>query len=115
MTERLDVSLLWRSALVQLIAVGVLFAILAILLPKSFFESWGWIAGPVAWMGCAALTARVLRLPLWPTLLGALLAGIPDAICVVIGLHNIGDVVAIILFALWCGWMPNRYSVVAAA
>lgn len=110
----MNVSLLWRSAVVQLIAVGVLFAILAILLPKSFFESWGWIAGPVAWMGCAALTARVLRLPLGPTLLGALLAGIPDAICVVIGLHNIGDVIAIILFALWCGWMPNRYTVATA-
>jgi hypothetical protein len=114
LSARIDVSLLWRSALVQLIAVGVLFAILAILLPKSFFESWGWIAGPVAWMGCAALTARVLRLPLGPTLLGAVLAGIPDAICVVIGLHTIGDVIAIILFAFWCAWMPNRYSVAAA-
>jgi hypothetical protein len=114
LTGRIDVSLLWRSAVVQLIAVGVLFAILAILLPKSFFESWGWIAGPVAWMACAALTARVLRLPLGPTLLGAVLAGIPDAICVVIGLHNIGDVIAIILFALWCGWMPSRYSVATA-
>ena len=55
MSGRIDVSLLWRSALVQLIAVGVLFAILAILLPKSFFEDWGWITGPVAWMACAAL------------------------------------------------------------
>ena len=60
----MDTSVLWRSALVQLIAVGVLFAILAILLPHSFFDSWGWIAGPVAWMLCAALTARVLDLPL---------------------------------------------------
>lgn len=109
----LDTRILWRSALVQLIAVGVLFAILAILLPKSFFDSWGWIAGPVAWMGCAALTARVLRLPLGRTLLGAALAGIPDAICVVIGLHNIGDVIAIVLFALWCGWMPRRQAVAA--
>ena len=109
-----DVSTLWRAALVQLVAVGVLFAILAILLPKSFFESWGWIAGPVAWLLCATLTARLLRLDLTNTLLGAVLAGIPDAICVVIGLHNIGDVIAIILFAIWCGWMPNRYSVAAA-
>ena len=108
MLSGLDTGVLWRSALVQLIAVGVLFAILAILLPKSFFESWGWIAGPVAWMLCATLTARVLRLPLGNTLLGAVLAGIPDAICVVIGLHNIGDVIAIILFALWCARMPRR-------
>jgi hypothetical protein len=107
----LDIGILWRSAVVQLVAVGVLFAILAILLPKSFFESWGWIAGPVAWMLCATLTARVLHLPLGSTLLGAVLAGIPDAICVLIGLHNIGDVIAIILFALWCGWMPRRQAV----
>ncbi|MFT3866447.1 MAG: hypothetical protein QM729_19480 [Solirubrobacterales bacterium] len=109
----MDTSILWRSALVQLVAVGVLFAILAILLPKSFFESWGWITGPVAWMGCAALTARVLRLPLGSTLLGALLAGIPDAICVLVGLHSVGDVVAIVLFALWCGWMPRRQALAA--
>ena len=32
-----------------------------------------------------------------------------------LGLRAILLVVAIILFALWCGWMPNRYSVPAAA
>ncbi len=111
----MDVSILWRSALVQLIAVGVLFVILAILLPHSFFDSWGWIVGPVAWMLCAALTARVLDLPLGPTLLGAVLAGIPDAICVLVGLHNIGDVIAIILFALWCGRMPRQRQRAMAA
>jgi hypothetical protein len=109
----MDTSLLWRSALVQLIAVGVLFAVLAILLPHSFFDSWGWIAGPVAWMLCAALTARVLGLPMGNTLLGALLAGIPDAICVVIGLHTVGDVIAIILFALWCARLPRQKPIIA--
>jgi hypothetical protein len=109
----MDTSLLWRSALVQLIAVGVLFAVLAILLPHSFFDSWGWITGPVAWMLCAALTARVLGLPMGNTLLGALLAGIPDAICVVIGLHTVGDVIAIVLFALWCARLPRRDAVAA--
>ncbi len=108
-----DTSVLWRSALAQLVFVGVLFAILAILLPKSFFESWGWIAGPVAWMACAALTARVVRLPLRSTLLGAVLAGIPDAICVLIGAHNVGDVIAIVLFALWCARLPRRSAVAA--
>jgi hypothetical protein len=113
MLSGLDTGVLWRSAVVQLVAVGVLFAILAILLPKSFFESWGWIAGPVAWMLCAAVTARVLHLPLGSTLLGAVLAGIPDAICVLIGLHNIGDVIAIILFAIWCARMPRRQAMAA--
>ena len=109
----MDVPVLWRSALVQALAVGVIFAILAIALPKSFFESWGWIAGPLAWMLCAAFTARVLRLPLGPTLPGPVLAGIPDAICVVVGLHNVGDVLAIVLFALWCGRMARREPIVA--
>jgi hypothetical protein len=111
----MDTGVLWRSALVQLIAVGVLFAILAIALPKSFFEDWGWLVGPIAWMLCAALTARVLKLPLGTTLLGALLAGIPDAICVIVGLHTVGDVLAIILFALWCGRMAHEREPLPAA
>ncbi len=99
----MDTSTLWRSALLQLIAVAVLFTILGLTLPKSFFETWGWIAGPLAWLLCAAFTARVLRLPLNPTLLGAVLSGLPSVVAVVIGAHEAGIVVALILFALWCG------------
>jgi hypothetical protein len=109
----MDTSILWRSALVQLVLVGVIFVVLALLLPKSFFEDWGWLTGPIAWMGCAALTARILKLPLGSTLLGALLAGIPDAICVLIGLHELGGVIAIVLFALWCARMPRRRALTA--
>jgi hypothetical protein len=109
----MDTSLLWRSALVQLVAVGVIFVVLAILLPHGFFDSWGWLTGPAAWMLCAALTARVLDLPLRSTLLGALLAGIPDAICVLIGLHELGGVIAIVLFALWCARLPRQKAVAA--
>ena len=104
----MDTSLLWRSALVQLVAVGLIFVILALALPESFFETWGWLTGPVAWMGCAALTARVLKLPLNDTLLGALLAGIPSALAVIVGLHDVGGIVSIALFALWCAWAPRR-------
>lgn len=104
----MDTSLLWRSALVQLLAVGILFAVLALTLPKSFFEAWGWITGPVAWIGCAALTARVLDLPLGNTLLGALLAGIPSLIGVLLGAHDIGGLVSIALFALWCARTERR-------
>jgi hypothetical protein len=111
----MDTSVLWRSALVQLVAVAVLSIILAILLPHSFFDTWGWVTGPVAWMACAALTARVLDLPLASTLVGALLAGIPSVICVIIGAHTVGEVIAIVLFALWCGRLPRRATVVPAA
>lgn len=104
----MDTSLLWRSALVQLVAVGVLFVVLALALPKSFFETWGWITGPVAWMGCAALTARVLDLPLGSTLLGALLSGLPSVLAVILGAHEVGGIVSIALFALWCARVPRQ-------
>lgn len=104
----MDTSLLWRSALVQLLAVGVIFAALALILPKSFFETWGWITGPLAWIGCAALTARLLALPLGNTLLGAVLAGIPSLVGVILGAHDVGGVVSIALFALWCARTERR-------
>ena len=102
----MDTSVLWRSAVVQLVAVAVLSIIL---------DTWGWVTGPVAWMACAALTARVLDLPLASTLVGALLAGIPSVICVIVGAHTVGEVIAIVLFALWCGRLPRRATVVPAA
>jgi hypothetical protein len=104
----MDTSLLWRSALVQLILVGIIFVVLALALPKSFFESWGWLTGPVAWLGCAAITARVLKMDLNDTLLGALLAGLASLAGVLLGAHDVGGIVSIILFGLWCGWGPRR-------
>ncbi|HEY2056696.1 MAG TPA: hypothetical protein VGH14_22410 [Solirubrobacterales bacterium] len=109
----MDTSTLWRSAVVQLVTVAVLSIILAILLPHSFFDTWGWVTGPVAWMLCAALTARLLDLPLGPTLLGALLAGMPSVICVIIGAHTVGEVIAVVLFALWCGRLPRQPALTA--
>ena len=87
----------------QAIAVAVLSIALAIALPHSFFEDWGWVAGPVAWLLCAALVARVLRLPLGGALIGAALAGLPSVLAVVIGVHWLGATLAVVLFALWCG------------
>jgi hypothetical protein len=97
-----DTPTLWRAGLLQLLAVAVLSVALALALPHSFFEDWGWIAGPAAWMLCAAFTARVLQLPLGPALLGAALAGLPSVLAVVIGVHWLGAALAVALFALWC-------------
>lgn len=103
----MDVPTLWRAALVQLAAVAVLSVALAIALPHNFFVDWGWIAGPASWMLCAAFTARVLRLPLVPTLTGAVLAGLPSLVAVVFDLHWAGAVLAVGLFALWCARLPR--------
>lgn len=104
----MDTTTLWRSALLQLLAVAALSIALAVALPHSFFEDWGWLSGPLAWLLCAALTARVLALPTPPTLLGALLAGLPSLLFVALGAHWAGAVVAVGLFALWCARLRRR-------
>jgi len=98
----MDVPTLWRAALLQLVAVAVLSIALGLALPHSFFEDWGWIAGPGSWMLCAAFTARVLALPLGRALLGAALAGLPSLLAVLVGLHWAGAALAVGLFGLWC-------------
>jgi hypothetical protein len=105
--KKLDGSMLWRAALLQLLAVAVLSILLALALPHDFFVDWGWIAGPASWMLCAAFTARVLRLPLVPTLTGAVLAGLPSLFAVLLDLHWAGAALAIALFALWCARLPG--------
>lgn len=98
----MDLPTLWRAALLQLVAVALLSIALALTLPHDFFVDWGWVAGPAAWMLCAALTARRLRLPLVPALTGAVLAGLPSLLAVVFGVHWAGAALAVCLFALWC-------------
>ena len=77
-------SIAVRAAVIQGAAVAVLSIALAVALPKSFFQDWGWLAGPGAWMLCALLTASVLALPRGKAMLGAALhlgAGIaPDRV-----------------------------------
>ena len=111
----MDRSVLWRAALVQAVAVAVLSIALALALPHSFFEDWGWIAGPAAWVVCALVTARVVRLPVAGTLIGAALAGLPSLVAVVIGVHWLGAVIAIGLFALWCARLARDRGLPAQA
>jgi hypothetical protein len=101
-------SVLWRAALVQVLSVAALSLLLAFTLPDSFFDDWGWVTGPVAWLVCAALTARTLKLEPRGVLLGAVLAGIPSAIAVIAGVHWLGVAIAIAAFAAWCAWLARR-------
>jgi hypothetical protein len=104
----MDVPTLWRAALLQLVAVALLSTALGIALPHSFFEDWGWLAGPAAWILCAAFTAQVLRLPLGAALVGAVLAGLPSLLAVLVGLHWAGAVLAVGVFALWCARLRDQ-------
>lgn len=98
----MDMRIGIKALLVQLVLVAVLAVILAVALPKSFFEDWGWLSGPAAWLLCAAATARIAGLPITGTLVGAVLVGLPALVAVVLGIHWLGTLIAVILFALWC-------------
>src|SRR5512132_804507 len=87
-------TVLWRAAAVQALGVLVLSLALGLTLPHSFFEDWGWLAGPGAWAVCALVTARV--------------AGLPSLLAVIVGVHWLGAVLAIALFALWCARLARE-------
>src|SRR5215210_5897536 len=92
-------SVAWRAALIQAASVALVAIGLALALPHSFFEDYGWAAGPGAWAACALLTAAVLRLPPLPVLAGAAVAGIPSLATVLLGAHWAGVPLAIGIFA----------------
>lgn len=87
--------------------MALLSLLLGAILPHSFFETWGWLTGPLAWFACAWLTARIVGLPEPPVLLRALLAGIPSLLFVAVGLHWLGALVAVALFAVACAYLPR--------
>jgi hypothetical protein len=104
----MDRSILWRAAAAQVLLVAAISLILALALPHSFFDEWGWLTGPAAWLACAAITAWALRLPVRGVMLGAVLAGIPSAVAVLAGVHWLGVAIAVGAFAAWCAWLGAR-------
>ena len=99
----MDSWLFARAALVQALLVGALFAVLVALpLGDDFFEDYGWITGPVAWVGCAAVAARILSLPPALAVFAAIAGGLAGAIVGVALDHTVGLVVAIAVFAASC-------------
>lgn len=103
----MDSAILWRVAVVQTAAVAVLSLLLALIFSRGFFASWGWLVGPLTWLACAWLTARIVGLPEPPVLIRALLAGIPSLLFVVLGLHWLGTLVALVAFAVLCAQLPR--------
>ena len=77
-------------------------------LPRSFFEDWGWLAGPGAWGVCALVAGAWLRLPLAPVLAGAALSGLLMLPGVFVGAHWIGAPLGLAAFGAWCGRLAAR-------
>lgn len=98
----------WRVAVVQLVAVALFSVVLAIVFSHGFFEDWGWLVGPLAWLGCAWITARVVGLEPASTLIRAIWAGIVSALFVLVGLHWLGALVAVGLLAYLCAREPGE-------
>lgn len=98
----------WRVGLVQLVAVALLSLVFGAIFSHAFFEDWGWIVGPVLWLGCAWFTARFVRVDVTVAMVGAIGAGLVSAIAVLFGLHWLGALVAIGLFAAWCAREPQE-------
>ena len=82
---------------------------LGLALDESFFEDWGWLAGPGVWALCALAVAAALRLPALPVLAGAALSGLPSLAAVLAGVHWAGTPLAVLLFGAWCGWVAARH------
>ena len=96
--------LFWLSLLVQAAAVAALSGLLiALPLPDDFFEDWGFLTGPLAWLVCSMLTARVLSLPVGYVLFAALAGGVAGAIVFLVTSHWPGVAAGLLVFAASCG------------
>jgi hypothetical protein len=110
---RIDRHVAVRAGLIQLAAVILIFIPLALALPDSFFDDWGWVVGPAAWLLCAMFTGRVLGLDPSRTFGAALISAIPSVIGVLLGAHQVGGIVAVVCFAALCGHMPPESRISA--
>jgi hypothetical protein len=97
-----DTRTFWKALLVQGLALAVLGGILGLALSDDFFEDYGWISGPLAFLACSLLTARILSLPLSIALFSALAGGVAGAIVFLITSHWPGVVAGLLVFAASC-------------
>ena len=97
-------GLFWRSLVVQALIVGALFVVLLLLpLDEDFFKDYGFAIGPLAWVGCSLITARVLALPAGLALFAALAGGVAGTLVGLVAGHGGGMIVALLVFAASCG------------
>jgi hypothetical protein len=99
-----DGRLFWKSLAVQAVAVAILFALLVALpLSHDFFDDYGWLVGPLAWIACSLVTARVLSLPLGYVMFSAAAGGVAGTIVLLVANHLAGMVAGLLVFAASCG------------
>jgi hypothetical protein len=94
-----NTRLFWRAAAVQGALVGVLFLVLALTLSDDFFEDYGIVAGPVAWVACSLVSARILGLPVAFALFCAAAGAVAGTLVGLVASHPVGLAVGIAVFA----------------
>ena len=99
----MNARLFWKSLAVQAIVVAIPFVILGLALDESFFEDWGWLVGPAAWLAGSAVTARILSMPLGYVLFSAVAGGVAGTIVMIATSHWAGMAAALLVFAASCG------------
>lgn len=105
----------WKALAVQTAAIALLFAILVALpLPKGFFEDAGFATGPLAWILCSFATARILSLPATTAVAAAALGGLAGVAFFLAIDHTAGIVAGLLAFAAGCGSLRTRRTEPAA-
>ena len=101
-------TLFWKSLAVQAVAVLVLSGVLVALpLGDDFFEDYGFVAGPLAWITCTLVTARVVQIPLAFALFAAVAGGVAGTIVLLVASHWAGMVAGLLVFGASCaGYDP---------
>jgi hypothetical protein len=104
-----NTGLFWRSLLIQALLVGAVFGVLVALpIDDDFFDDYGWLTGPVAWLACALVTARLIDVPLSYVMFSAVAGGVAGAIVFLVAGHLAGMVAALLVFGASCGsWDPD--------
>ena len=87
----------------QALIVGSLFVLLALAFDKEFFKDYGFAIGPLAWLGCSLVTARLLSLPAGLVMFAALAGGVAGFLVGLVAGHVAGLGVSLLVFAASCG------------
>src|SRR4051812_38536076 len=98
----------WRAATVQALLVGALFVVLALVVPHGFFEDYGVIVGPLAWVGCALVPGRILNMLRTTTAIAAAASGVAAALVGAAFEHVVSLPVAIGVFGALCASFESR-------
>jgi hypothetical protein len=99
-----DSASFWKALIVQALAVAALTGVMiALPLGDDFFEDWGYLTGPAAWLVASFVTARVLSLPLEAVLFSAIAGAVAGLIVLFVASHWPGVIAALLVFAASCG------------